>query len=120
MALLIILILVHLQVILPQIIEIILIKSQVLPFQISYAKIAQSSHTFIHYVNLKRLINLLSNTKKYFNILSKSLTQPLRSKQQATLRQSLNNLLIYANYLISESEKKLNNIKPHIRNKEAR
>lgn len=117
MALLIIILILALQQVTPQTIEITPIEAQLLPFQISQSKIIHSYHTFIHYINIQPLIGLLDNTTKYFNILTESLKHPPVTKNQAVLRHILNNLLVHANYLILESQKKLNNINLHSRNK---
>lgn len=76
------------------------------------------NYTFIHYIQIKRLVNLLNNTKKYFNQVSSVIKESPTPKTniQLTHKYVINNLFVHTEYLIQKTDTRFDNIKPHIRN----
>lgn len=95
------------------------IKTRLLPLHLGKSRIVQSKHSFIHYVEIKPLIELLTNIKSYSSTVERILSGPstVKTSTQQTHRNILTNLLTHTHYLIQETEIKLENLKPHVRHK---
>lgn len=97
-------------------IDVIPIKTPLLPFHLGNARVVKSKHTFLHFIEIPPLVKQLNNIERAYNILEKSLIFT-HVHMEDTLISSANNLLIHAKYLIAELKIKLNNVRPHNRSK---
>jgi hypothetical protein len=100
-------------------VEVIPINTPILPFYLGNARILESKHTFLHYIEYKPLITQFNAIKRLYNILEKSLTHnnATRAFGDNLHFTNSNNLIVHAQYLLSQLEIKLNNIKPRNRYK---
>lgn len=97
-------------------IEIISIDSKLLPFHLGSVRIIESTHTFIHYIEIKPLFKLLSNIKNNYRITNTALNKPSNNDNNS-YSEVLKNLLTHCEYLIDETDQKLNSLAPPKRNK---
>lgn len=88
------------------------LESPLLPFHLGKARITQSKHTFIHFIETNHLSNQLKNINKFYQIIEFSLNKPEIRNSNSPL---LCNLLTHAKHLITSATDKLNNITPHKR-----
>ena len=100
-------------------IEVIPINTPILPFYLGNTRVLESKHTFLHFIEFKPLILQFNIIKNLYTILEKSLVQNNVTKD---FKENLhftnsNNLIMHAQYLLSQLEIKLNNIKPRNRSK---
>lgn len=98
-------------------VNIIPIKTPLLPFHLGNARVIESKHTFLHFVEISPLIIQLNSIERFYSILEKSLIKPPKVTLQSTHYINPYNLINHAQYLISQLRIKLNNIKPHYRSK---
>lgn len=89
------------------------LKSPLLPFHLGKARVVESKHTFIHYINLSPISNQLKNIEKFYDIIEISLNKSSSKNNNPLLRY----LHLHAKHLISNAKNKLNNITPHKREK---
>lgn len=99
--------------------NIIPLNNPLLPFRLGNSKIIESKHTFLHFVEINPLINHLDTIEYSYNILELLINQTLNnaSLNSHHIHIHSNNLLNHAKYLILEVKTRLDNIKPHNRNK---
>lgn len=88
-----------------------------LPFRLGNARITESRHTFLHYIETNPLINNLNNIEYSYDIINKLINQTLENALPNPHYITATSLLNHAKYLIIEANTKLNNIKPHTRTK---
>lgn len=93
------------------------VKTPLLPFHLGNAKIVESKHTFLHFIEISPLNNQLISIERAYSILEKSLIFTNVQDFQSSQFINANNLFNHAKYLISQIQIKLNNIKPHNRSK---
>lgn len=93
------------------------LKGPLLPFNLGKARIVESKHTFIHYINIGPIRNQLSSIRNFYNIVEASLFQIPRQQPAFSHYNTLTNILSHAKYLILEAENKLSNVTPQERSK---
>jgi len=93
------------------------IETPLLPFHLGNARIIESKHTFIHYVELKYLLLELENLDIAFKSLEATCKETSTSNTLLMHHINTMDLLTHAKYFINEVRIKLNNIKPHSRAK---
>ena len=98
-------------------IKIIPIKTPILPFRLGNARVIDTKHTFLHYIEINALFNQLDSIENSYNVLEKSIIQSSSKTLQNTHFINPNNLLNNAKYLISQIKVKLNNLNPNNRPK---
>ncbi|XP_060535895.1 uncharacterized protein LOC132707896 [Cylas formicarius] len=98
-------------------IEVIPIKTPLLPFRLGNARIIQHQHTFLHFVETSQLFNQLRNLEYAYAVISKSLNYTNKHNYQNVHYINGNNLLNNVRYLITQVKFKLGNIKPNNRTK---
>lgn len=92
-------------------------KGPLLPFNLGIARIVESKHTFIHYINIKPISDQLNSIRMFYNIVESSLKQIPRDQPSFSHYNTLTNILSHAKYLILEAENKLSNVAPQERTK---
>lgn len=93
------------------------LKAPLFPYHLGNARIAYNKHTFVHYVELKPIIEQVSNIQHFYNTIASTLNKTHSDKPAFSHYNSLSNLLNHVRYLILEVKDKLNNILPHSRSK---
>lgn len=95
-------------------IEISPIQNKILPFKLGYARVVQSKHTFIHFVELDPLVRQLYTVQNYFKYINHSLIFSALGQASFTYKSTLYSLVKHAHYIIKITENKLDNLVPHI------
>lgn len=56
-------------------IEVIPIRSRILPFHLGQARVIQNKHTFVHFIEIAPIVKQLNNIQHYYNIMNNTLMQ---------------------------------------------
>lgn len=92
------------------------VNNPILPIQLGNANIIYSKHTFIHYLDLSPIINQLHNLDKHFFIISNNLNRE-NATNHISYHALSQDMLLRTEFMIKSTQKKLDNLQPHIRSK---
>lgn len=89
------------------------IESFILQFYLGEGKVITFKHTFLHYIEIKPLKNLLDSNIEYYKKNNKTAHAPSKTTEIFAYKNAMRNQLIHANFIITEAQTKIQNLTPH-------